>query len=119
MKARLMLKLRITTEENIMRLPKKSLFTHPGEVLREEYLKVLGISQSDFATHLGIDFKTLNRLVNERQGVSVPMAIKLSGALNTSPEFWLNMQMKHDLTKALKGNIKKPRRLPELSRAIA
>lgn len=101
-----------------MRLPTKTIFTHPGEILREEYLAPLNITQADFAEHLGLDYKTVNRLVNERQGVSVDVAVKLSAALKTSPEFWLNMQMKHDLTKALKQKPKIPKILPELKKAL-
>jgi len=74
--------------------------TTPGEILREEFLVPLGISQKEFADHLGCDIKVVNRIVNGRSAVTAEMALKLGAALRTSPEFWLNAQKAVDLHRA-------------------
>ena len=68
--------------------------THPVEVLGEEFLKPLGISQTALARELGVSFRTINEIVNERREVSPEMALKLAKRFGTTPEFWLNLQMK-------------------------
>jgi addiction module HigA family antidote len=73
---------------------------HPGEILREDYLKPLGLSVSEVARGLGVARKTLSALVNERAGVSSSMAYRLARAFGTSPEFWTNLQTHHDLWQA-------------------
>ena len=70
---------------------------HPGEVLKTLYLEPLEISITEAAGRLGVTRKTLSQLVNGRMGVSAEMAVRLSKALNTSPELWLNMQRNLDL----------------------
>jgi addiction module HigA family antidote len=74
--------------------------THPGEVLREEFLKPLGLSQTDLAREMGVSFRTINEIVNEKREISPVMAIRLAQRFGTTPEFWLNLQMKHNLWKA-------------------
>lgn len=71
--------------------------TFPGEILSEEFLMPLGITQKQLATHLGCDYKVINHIINERASVTPEMAIKLSIAFDTTPDFWLNAQMALDL----------------------
>jgi addiction module HigA family antidote len=71
--------------------------TSPGEILNEEFLKPLGITQKDLANHLGCDYKVINRIINERTTVTPEMAMKLAMAFKTTPDFWLNAQMALDL----------------------
>jgi addiction module HigA family antidote len=71
--------------------------TTPGEILKEEYLIPLGLTQKIVADHLGIDIKVINRLVNGKTSVSSELALKLASAFDTSPEFWLNAQLAVDL----------------------
>jgi antitoxin HigA-1 len=71
--------------------------TSPGEILREEFLKPLGLSQRELADHLGCDYKVINRIVNEQSSVTAEMAAKLAAAFDTTPDFWLNAQMAVDL----------------------
>ena len=71
--------------------------TSPGEILNEEFLKPLGMTQKELASHLGCDYKVINRIINERASVTPEMAIKLSAAFDTTPDFWLNAQMALDL----------------------
>ena len=74
--------------------------TSPGEILLEEFLKPLGLTQRRLADHLGCDVKVINRIVNGRTGVTPEMALKLGAAFQTSPEFWLNAQKAVDLYRA-------------------
>jgi antitoxin HigA-1 len=74
--------------------------TTPGEILREEFLKPLGLTQRQLADHLGCEVKVINRIVNGRTNVTPEMALKLGAAFRTSPEFWLNAQKAVDLYRA-------------------
>ena len=85
--------------------------THPGEILREEFLLPLGLTQKELADHLKVDVKVINRVVNGRSGVSPSLALKLSHALNTSPDFWLNAQNAVDLFDARKNLSELPKKL--------
>lgn len=71
--------------------------THPGVVLAEEFLKPLGVSQVALAAHLGIPVQRVNEVVRGKRGISPETAWLLAGAFGTSPEFWLNLQISHDL----------------------
>lgn len=71
--------------------------TSPGEILREEFLKPLGISQRKLASHISCDYKVVNRIINEKAAVTPDIANRLSLAFETSAEFWLNAQMAQDL----------------------
>jgi addiction module HigA family antidote len=71
--------------------------THPGEMLREEFLKPLNISQSALARHLGWPYARLNEIINGKRGVTAVSALDLGEALLTGPEFWLNLQRDWDL----------------------
>jgi antitoxin HigA-1 len=74
--------------------------TTPGEILHEEFLRPLGMSQKELADHLGCDVKVVNRIVNGRTSVTAEMALKLGASLRTSPDFWLNAQKAVDLYEA-------------------
>ena len=84
--------------------------TSPGEILNEEFLKPLEITQKTLASHLHCDYKVINRIINERASVTPEIAMRLAAALNTTPEFWLNAQMALDLW-SLKARKLKIRRL--------
>ena len=79
---------------------------HPGGILRRQCLEPLGLSVTRAADWLGITRQALSDLVNEKSGVSVEMAIRLSKAFGSTPETWLEMQMAYDLWQA-KGRSKK------------
>ena len=74
--------------------------TSPGEILSEEFLQPLNITQRQLAEHIGCDVKVINRIVNGRTSISAELAIRLARALNTSPEFWLNAQQAVDVFSA-------------------
>ena len=74
--------------------------TTPGEILHQEYLAPLGLTQRALADHIGCDIKVINRIVNGHTSVTASMALKLAASLGTTPEFWLNAQEAVDLWRA-------------------
>ncbi len=70
---------------------------HPGEILREDYLNVLGMSASALAKALSVPAPRVNDIVRERRGVSADTALRLARYFDTTPQFWLNLQMAYDL----------------------
>ena len=81
---------------------------HPGEILKEH---IGDMSVTRFADHLHVSRVTLSRLLNGTSGVSAEMALKLSEALGTSPELWLNLQTQYDLWQASRARRRKVARL--------
>ena len=79
-------------------LPENRESTHPGEILREDYLVPLGRSAEDLARHLGVPFAKLEAVLGATRPVDADLAWRLSMALGTSPEFWLSLQSAYDLT---------------------
>lgn len=80
-------------------IPENRIATHPGEILVEEFLKPLGITQVAFAAHLHIPVQRVNELIRGKRGVTPETAWLLSQTLQTSPEFWMNLQHIHDLSR--------------------
>jgi len=79
----------------MMELKRQS--THPGEMLREEFLESMGITQSHLAKALHTSFRAINELVNEKRGITTEMALKLAKYFGTTPQLWLNLQNQYDL----------------------
>jgi addiction module HigA family antidote len=77
--------------------------THPGEMLQEEYLVPLGLTQAEAARRMRLSANRLNEIIRGKRGVTAETALRLSGLLGTSPELWLNLQMTFDLWKALQA----------------
>jgi len=86
--------------------------TTPGEILREEFLTPLGLTQRQLADHIGCDVKVINRIVNGRCAVTADLAIRLGAAFRVSPEFWLNAQQVVDVYRATRRLRKLPSPLP-------
>jgi antitoxin HigA-1 len=78
------------------------LRTHPGEVLREEYLVPLGLSARTLAKELGVPANRLTEIMRGTRDVTADTAIRLGRYFGTDPRFWLNLQAAHDLSKAEK-----------------
>jgi len=87
----------MTTIEVKGMLPRKRIPTHPGEILKEDFLSPLGVTQVALADHLGIPVQRINELIRGKRGVMPETAWLLAGALGTSPDFWINLQTAHDL----------------------
>jgi antitoxin HigA-1 len=77
--------------------------TSPGEILQEEFLSPLGLTQRRLAEHIGCDVKVINRLVNGKTSLTASMALKLAGAFRTTPDFWLAAQRSLDLYEAARN----------------
>ena len=91
--------------------------THPGEMIREDFLPDYGLTVTRFAKALGVSRQTVNELLRERRAVSPSMALCLSRLFGTSPEFWLNAQRAVDLWDATKSIKKKIERITPLNAA--
>ena len=74
--------------------------THPGNILKEDYLLPLSITIKDMAANLGVSRKTLSKIINERGAITPDMALRLSRAFDTTPDLWLNLQKNYDLWQA-------------------
>ncbi len=82
-------------------LPKNRPPTHPGEMLLEEFLRPLSMTQSELAERIRVSYPRVNELVNGKRGVTPDTALRLSKLFGTTPEFWLNGQRNWDLWHAL------------------
>ena len=85
------------------RLPTHRPPTHPGEMLFEEFLKPLGITQSAFAARLGVSFPRLNEVINGKRSVTPDTALRLARVTGMSADFWLGLQQDWDLWHALRS----------------
>ena len=81
-------------------LPTHRVPTPAGEVLLEEFLKPLGISQVEAARRMGIPMNRLNEVIHGKRGITADTALRLARLFGTSPEFWMNLQTASDLARA-------------------
>lgn len=81
-------------------IPKHRKPAHPGEVLLEEFLEPMGLSQVELARRMGVPVQRVNTLVNAKRDITAETALLLSRVLKTSPEFWMNLQDARDLYEA-------------------
>ena len=100
------------------RLPRHRPPTHPGEMLRDEFLIPLKITQSELAERLGVSFPRLNEIVRGKRGVTPDTALRLERVVGMSADFWLGLQQDWDLWHAIHGDQAiEIRRLKPLARA--
>jgi len=71
--------------------------THPGEMLLEEFLKPMGMTQRELADAIHVPYQRINEIINGRRGVTASTALRLSKYFGTSPDFWMNLQLRWDL----------------------
>tara|TARA_B100001123_G_scaffold438876_1_gene574578 strand:- start:2520 stop:2864 length:345 start_codon:yes stop_codon:yes gene_type:complete len=105
------------TKQIIKRAGRMHKPPHPGMVLREMHLKPRGLTVTDFADQIGMERKSVSRLVNERCSVSPEMALRLSKLLGTSADLWINLQSTYDLWHAeqtISAELKAIKPLPTL-----
>ena len=74
--------------------------THPGNIIKEDYLLPLSITIKDMAVTLSVSRKTLSKIINEKGAITPDMALRLSRAFDTTPDFWLSLQKNYDLWQA-------------------
>jgi addiction module HigA family antidote len=85
-------------------MPKTLPLVHPGEILREEYLKPLGWSVSKLAAELKVPAQRINEIVRERRAITADTALRLGKFFGSTPEFWINLQSFYNLRKATNEN---------------
>ena len=81
----------------MVRVPTHRVPTHPGEMLLEEFLKPMEISQKDLSTAIHVPFQRINELVNGKRGITPSTALRLSKYFGNTPYFWMNLQQRWDL----------------------
>ncbi|MEK8019337.1 MAG: HigA family addiction module antitoxin [Candidatus Parabeggiatoa sp.] len=80
-----------------MRMPQHQSPIHPVEILQEEFLKPYRITTTELAEKIAFSVEEINAIINAKQSISTDMALRLSRLFGTSPELWLNGQMKWDI----------------------
>lgn len=78
-------------------MPKNRPPTHPGEMLLEEFLRPLGMTQAEAARRMGVPLNRLNELVRGKRGITADTALRLATLLKTDPEIWMSLQNQRDL----------------------
>ena len=81
----------------MVRIPTDREPTHPGEMLLQEFLTPLGMTQSELAAAIQVPFQRVNEVVRGRRGVTPSTALRISRYFGTSPDFWINLQLRWDL----------------------
>ena len=81
----------------MIRIPTHRSPTHPGEMLLEEFLKPMGLTQRELANAIHVPYQRINEIINGRRGVTSSTALRLSRFLGVSPDFWMNLQLRWDL----------------------
>ena len=104
----------------MIRIPTHRAPTHPGEMLLEEFLKPMGLSQRELADGIHVPYQRVNEIINGRRGITPSTALRLSIYFGVSPGFWMNLQLRWDLYFARKSeadNLKtiKPLKVSRLS----
>ncbi len=78
-------------------IPSQRIPAHPGKILKEEFLDELGITQVAFAAHIHVPVQRINEIIRGKRGITSETAWLLAQALDTTPEFWVNLQTTYDL----------------------
>jgi antitoxin HigA-1 len=84
----------------MVRIPTHRPPTHPGEMLKEEFLQPMALSQRDLANAIHVPYQRINELVNQRRGITPSTALRLAKFFGVSAEFWMSLQMRWDLYRA-------------------
>ena len=107
----------------MVRIPTNGPPTHPGEMLLEEFLKPLGMSQAELAGRLGVSYPRINELIHGKRGVTPDTALRLEQLFGMEAQFWLNLQLAWDLYRVIHSpaarRIRKIKRLPALEARTA
>ena len=81
-------------------IPSHRTPSHPGEILQQEFLAPLGVTQIALAEHIGVSVQRINELVRGKRGITPETAWLLAQSLDTTPEFWVNLQAAYDLAQS-------------------
>ena len=84
----------------MVRIPTHREPTHPGEILLEEFLNPMGITQRELAEKIHVPYQRVNEIINQRRGITPSTALRLAKLFRVSEDFWMNLQLRWDLYKA-------------------
>ena len=101
----------------MIRVPTHREPTHPGEMLLEEFLKPMQLSQRDLAEGIRVPYQRVNELVNGKRGVTPGTALRLAKYFGNTPAFWMNLQLRWDLYHAQQNEAEVLRRIRRVQRA--
>ena len=102
----------------MVRVPTHREPTHPGEMLIEEFLVPMGLTQRELANSIHVPYQRINEIINKRRGITPSTALRLAKFFGMSEDFWMNLQLRWDLYKAKQSEAKElrtisPYRLPQ------
>jgi antitoxin HigA-1 len=103
----------------MIRIPSHREPTHPGEMLLEEFLIPMEITQKELAISIHVPYQRINEIVNKKRGVTPSTALRLARFFNVSEDFWINLQLRWDLYKAKRTEEKELLLINPLQRKIA
>ena len=95
----------------MIRIPTHRPPTHPGEMLLEEFLTPMGLSQRDLADAIRVSYQRINEIINERRGITPGTALRLAKFFRMSADFWMNLQIRWDLYQAQQAEQKTLKRI--------
>jgi addiction module HigA family antidote len=102
----------------MVRVPTNRIPTHPGEMLLEEFLTPMGISQKDLADNIEVPYQRINEIVNGRRGITPSTALRLAKFFDMSADFWMNLQLRWDLYFAQRAENKVLERIQPYSTSV-
>lgn len=103
----------------MVRVPTNRVPTHPGEMLLEEFLKPMEMSQQDLAREIHVPYQRVNEIVNRKRGITPATALRLSRFFGNSAGFWMNLQLRWDLFHVQKTEAEALKKIHPLERAEA
>ena len=101
----------------MIRVPTHREPTHPGEMLLEEFLKPMGLTQRNLAKGIRVPYQRVNELINRRRGISPATALRLAKYFGNTPVFWMNLQLRWDLYHAQQSEAKALRAIRRVRKA--
>jgi len=90
----------------MLRIPTHREPTHPGDMLLEEFLEPMGITQRELSEAIHVPYQRVNEIVNKKRGITPSTALRLAKFFGVSEDFWLSLQLRYDLYKARKKEAK-------------
>jgi addiction module HigA family antidote len=84
----------------MVRVPTNRIPTHPGEMLKEEFLSPMELTQRELANGINVPYQRINELINGKRGITPSTALRLAKFFGTTPGFWMNLQLRWDLYRA-------------------
>jgi addiction module HigA family antidote len=101
------------------RIPTHRPPTHPGEILQEDFLNPMGITQQQLANSISVPYQRVNEIVNGRRGITPSTALRLAKFFGNSPDFWANLQLKRDLYQSLQKEAEDIERIEPVNSNVA